>query len=245
MSEQTDTITRPAESDNKTAWLGYVVTMGTDPEEANKLTKAELMALYPETPDGGPESNGETPETPAATPARNKAPDTSDVSIDAIRAAVVADPTDPDLGDASEFFAAGAPQRARKPEQAAMDEVAAAAYAKWVAADRPSQWAKMPVVTFYLSEEDLPKYRYLIRRAAKIVEPIEPDTGVREHFGNEFTLREDMAKKIGREDDAGKTVLMWAAIAKRKVSEDDQRRNVVEANQAAREDGTAPERPEE
>ena len=207
----------------------------------------------PETPET-PETNAETPETPEAsngdhgsaeTTSKRKTPDTSDVSLDAIKAAVIADPTDPDLGDASEFFAAGQPQRARKPEQEAMDEVAAAAYAKWVKAERPSQWAKMPVVTFYLTDEDLPKYRHLIRRACLYVTPEDPDTGVRAHFGNEFTLSEKMAAKIGREEDTGKNVLMWAAIAKRKVSEDDKRKNTVAANAQAREDGTAPERPEE
>ena len=176
---------------------------------------------------------------------RHRTPDTSGISLDSIKGAVVADPTDPELGDASDFFAAGAPQRARKPEQQAMDEVAAAAYQKWVKADRPSQWAKMPVVTFYVSDEDLPGYKHLIRRACLFVEPEAPDTGVRVHFGNEFTLREDMARKIGREDDVGKTVLMWAAIAKRKVAEDDKRRQTVEQHQEAKASGDVPERPAE
>lgn len=214
----------------------------------------------PETPEGT-----ETPETPAAqngesgvesgnveateestkNAKRAPTPDTSDVSLDAIKAAVIADPTDPDLGDAAEFFAAGQPQRARKPEQMAMDEVATAAYGKWVKAGRPSKWANMPVVTFYLTEEELPKWKHLIRRACLYVEPETPDTGVRVHFGNEFTLSERMAAKIGRPDDVGKTVLMWAAIAKRVVSEDDKRKKTVEEHQAAVADGTAPEKPEE
>jgi hypothetical protein len=212
----------------------------------------------PETPEGAetPASNGETPETPEtpdveATAESTKSgkrkplPDTSDVSIDAIKGALIADPTDPDLGDASDFFAAGAPTRARKPEQEAMDEVAAAAYAAWVKADRPSQWGKMPVVTYYLTDEELPKWRHLIRRACLFVEPEAPDTGVRVHFGNEFTLNEKTAARIGHVDDVGKTVLMWAAIAKRKVSEDDARKKVVNANREAKESGTAPEKPEE
>jgi hypothetical protein len=202
----------------------------------------------PETPDAANGDHGpaevEATDESTKNKTRSKTPDTSDVSLDAIKAAVIADPTDPDLGDASEFFAAGQPQRARKPEQEAMDEVAAAAYQKWVKAGRPSQWAKMPVVTFYLTDEDLPKYRHLIRRACLFVDPESPDTGVRVHFGNEFTLSEKMAAKIGREEDTGKNVLMWAAIAKRKVSEDDARKKVVDDNQAAKAEGTAPERPE-
>ena len=208
-----------------------------------------------ETPQETPQGEQETPqETPQASngdksgeskPKRSKAPDTSDIKVDAIKAAVIADPTDPDLGDASEFFAAGAPQRARKPEQEAMDEVAAAAYQKWVKADRPSQWAKMPVVTFYLTDEELPKYRHLIRRACLFAKPEDPDTGVRVHFGNEFTLSEGMARKIGREEDAGKNVLMWAAVAKRQLSEDDARKKTVAENKKKKESGETPEKPEE
>lgn len=225
----------------------------------------------PEAPDTDAQSNGESTPTPEDTPTPNAAqdgqsgdveatedstkdkpkrkptPDTSAVSLDAIKGAVIADPTaaeDPEL--VSEFIAAGAPTRERKPEQKAMDEVAQAAYAAWVKAGRPSQWAKMPVVTFYLTEEELPAWRHLIRRACSIADPTEPDTGVRVHFGNEFTLNERTAKRIGHEDDIGKTVLMWAAIAKRPVSDSDKRRAaVVEENKERKEQGEAPERPEE
>lgn len=186
-----------------------------------------------------------TPESSAnATRKRTPTPDTSDVSIDAIKAAVIADPNDPELGDASEFFAAGQPQRARKTEQLAMDEVAQAAYQKWVKADRPTKWANMPVVTFYLSDDDLPKYKLLIRRACRFATPEGEDEAVKEHMGNEFTLSEKMAEKIGRPEEAGKNVLMWAAVAKRKVAADDKRRQTVEANAAAKASGDTPERPE-
>lgn len=188
-----------------------------------------------------------SPETTAnATPRkRTPTPDTSDVSPDAIKAAVIANPNDPDLGDASEFFAAGQPQRARKPEQLAMDEVAQAAYLEWVKAERPTKWAQMPVVTFYLTDGELPKYKLLIRRACRFATPEGEDEAVKEHLGNEFTLNEKMAEKIGRPDEAGKNVLMWAAVAKRKVAADDKRRQTVEANAAAKAEGTAPEKPEE
>jgi hypothetical protein len=259
MSDQTETAPRPTDRDNKATWLGYAVTLGMDPEEANALTKDALMEAVNalESPEQDGEQDGEQGEqdgeqgeqgeqdSETSGRKRSKTPDTSVVDIDAVKLATIADPTDPDLGEAADFFAAGQPQRARKPEQLAMDEVAAAAYQRWVKAGRPTQWAKMPVVTFYVSEEDLPAYRHLIRRAARFVEPEGDDTGVREHFGNEFTLSEKMAHKIGREDDIGKTVLMWAAIAKRKVAEDDKRRQTVEANQEAKQDGTAPEKPEE
>lgn len=205
-------------------------------------------------PHTGVEPNVNPEQTPEQTPEQNSAnatarkrtptPDTSDVSPDAIKAAVIADPNDPELGDAAEFFAAGQPQRARKAEQVAMDEVAQAAYQKWVKADRPTKWANMPVVTFYLTDEELPKYKLLIRRACKFATPEGEDEAVKEHLGNEFTLNEKMAEKIGRPDEAGKNVLMWAAVAKRKVAADDKRRQTVEANAAARADGTAPERPE-
>lgn len=194
-----------------------------------------------QTPEQTPEQNGANATARKRTPT----PDTSDVSPDAIKAAVIADPNDPELGDAAEFFAAGQPQRARKAEQVAMDEVAQAAYQKWVKADRPTKWANMPVVTFYLTDEELPKYKLLIRRACKFATPEGEDEAVKEHLGNEFTLNEKMAEKIGRPDEAGKNVLMWAAVAKRKVAADDKRRQTVEANAAAKADGTTPERPEE
>lgn len=185
-----------------------------------------------------------TPESTANATRKRTTVDTSDVSVDAIKGAVIADPSDPELGDAAEFFAAGQPTRARKPEQLAMDEVAQAAYAKWVKADRPTQWAKMPVVTFYLTDEELPKYKLLIRRACRFATPEGEDTAVKEHFGNEFTLNEQMAEKIGRAEEAGKNVLMWAAVAKRKVAADDKRRQTVEANAETKANGDTPEKPE-
>lgn len=196
-------------------------------------------------PEQTPEQTPEQNSTNATPRKRTPTPDTSDVSPDAIKAAVIANPNDPELGDASEFFAAGQPQRARKPEQLAMDEVAQAAYLEWVKADRPTKWVQMPVVTFYLTDEELPKYKLLIRRACKFATAEGEDEAVKEHLGNEFTLNEKMAEKIGRPDEAGKNVLMWAAVAKRKVAADDKRRQTVETNAAAKADGTAPERPGE
>jgi hypothetical protein len=154
------------------------------------------------------EKNGEKDNEKAK--ARAKAPDTSKISADAINAATLAVP---DLVQAAQ------PMRERSDEQKVMDKVAEKAYAEWVKADRPSTWGKVPVVTYFLSPEDVPAYRYLIRRACAIVPPDGNSFGVRVRFGNEFTLSQQMAEKIGRPDDAGKTVLAWAAVDKRATEE--------------------------
>ena len=146
-------------------------------------------------------------ETPKA---RSKAPDTSDVDLDAINAATLAP---------SDLITASAPMRERSDQQKAMDKVAARAYEAWVKAERPSVWAKIPVVTYFLAEDDVKKYRYLIRRACSIVEPEGDSTGVRVRFGNEFTLSEQMAEKLGMANNAGKTVLAWAAVDKRTMED--------------------------
>jgi hypothetical protein len=182
----------------------------SSPTETARERKARLTA---EAAANSGQGNTETPaadgaETPTAT--RAKAPDTSGIELDAINAAALA-PAD--------LIEASAPTRERKPEQKAMDEVAAKAYAAWLKAQRPTVWGKMPVVTYFLTEEEVPGYRYLIRRACSIVEPAEGSPGVRVRFGNEFTLSEEMAAKIGRPDDAGKTVLAWAAVDKRTMED--------------------------
>jgi hypothetical protein len=125
--------------------------------------------------------------------------------------------------DSAEFQQETAPVRKRKPVQIAMDAVAAQAYSDWVAGGRQTVWSRMPVITYFLSPDDVAGYRTLIRKACLLVTPesyekdgatVEP-SGVRARFGKEFTLSEKMASKIGRPDDAGKTVLAWAAIDKR------------------------------
>ena len=141
---------------------------------------------------------------------RAKAPDTSGISAEAINAATLAAP---------DLIHAAQPMRERSTEQKLMDKVAERAYAEWVKAERPSAWAKVPVVTYFLSPDDVAAYRYLIRRACAIVEPQDGSIGVRVRFGNEFTLSQQMAEKIGRPDDAGKTVLAWAAVDKRATEE--------------------------
>lgn len=151
---------------------------------------------------------------PADIKPRAKAPDTSSVDLDAIKAAAFA-PAD--------LVSASAPMRERSDQQKAMDKIAARAYEEWVKADRPSLWAKIPVVTYFLTAEDVPRYRYLIRRACAIVEPSGDSAGVRVRFGNEFTLSEAMAEKLGRKDDAGKTVLAWAAVDKRTMESEDKK----------------------
>ncbi len=238
MSEQTETIARPSERDHKAEWIKWAVaTHGMTETEAADLTKDALMAL--------PAANGSGEEAPTGETTSRKrkpTPDTSGVKIEDIEAAALIRP-DEDT-EAAFLMEAGQPQRARKPEQLAMDAIAQKLYQRWVDAGRPSQWAKMPVITYYRNEDEVAAWKYLIRRACAVAEAVEPDTGVRVHFGNDFTLSERMAAKIGRPDDAGKTVIMWAAIAKRPVTEEDGRRAVVEAHQEDKENGDVPERPE-
>jgi hypothetical protein len=161
-------------------------------------------------------------EKPAEKKAREKAPDTSKITAEAINAAALAVP---------DLVAASAPTRERSAEQKVMDEVAKRAYRAWVDAGRPSLWQKIPVITYFLNEDEVRGYQYLIRRACAIVEADttgitdenKKPTGVRVRFGNQFTLSEDMAKKIqvpgrdevGAPELAGKIVLAWAAIDKR------------------------------
>lgn len=126
-----------------------------------------------------------------------------------------------------DFRDATKPVRARNEVQLAMDRIAANAYNDWIAAGRPVLWQKIPVITYFLDADEIDEYKKLIRRACANVEatPYQNDdgetvtpTGVRARLGKEFVLREDMAAKIGNPDAAGKTVLAWAAIDKRKSS---------------------------
>src|SRR5215831_16930940 len=135
--------------------------------------------------------------------------------------------------ESGEFRNSSQPVRNRKPVQLAMDGVAQQAYADWVDAGRPSTWQRMPVITYFIDPDtedghgSLSDYRRWIRAAVLIAVPtpyekdgetIEP-SGVRARFGKEFTLTPKMAEKIGKPEEAGKTVLAWAAIDKRKVRE--------------------------
>lgn len=151
------------------------------------------------TPDGAAEASTETT-------ARKRAPDVTGLTLDDINAATLAVP---------DLVAASAPVRERSDQQKWMDAVAVKAYDAWVKAKKPSVWQKIPVITYFLDDDDLPKYKYLIRRACSIVEPVDGSPGVRVRFGNEFTLSEAMAAKMERPDLAGKTVLAWAAVDKR------------------------------
>lgn len=129
--------------------------------------------------------------------------------------------------EAGDFRTATTPVRNRKPVQLAMDAVAEQAYTDWTDADRPSVWQRMPVITYFLDPADVAEYRKLIRRACEVVnattyekegKTVEP-SGVRVRFGKEFVLSEKMAAKIGKPEEAGKTVLAWAAIDKRNVAD--------------------------
>ena len=108
------------------------------------------------------------------------------------------------------------PVRKRNDFQLAMDQVAQDAYDRWIEKGRPTVWARMPVVTYFLDPEDVAERRKLIRKTTAAVRPEEGVSGVRIRFGKEaFTLTEEMAARIGRPDDAGKTVLSWAVQNKR------------------------------
>jgi hypothetical protein len=137
-----------------------------------------------------------------------------------------------ELGEGDTFAKQTTPLRNRKPVQVAMDRVAAKAYADWIAAGRPTTWSRMPVITYFIDPgiEDghgsPADYRRWIRAAVKIIpgetyekdgKTIEP-TGVRARFGADFPLTEAGAKKIGKPEHAGKTVLAWAAVDKRHVA---------------------------
>lgn len=195
MSEQTDATTTKETAKDRKAREAAEAAAGTD-------------GATP-TQDGAT-ANGEA----TATKTRSKAPDVSTVTLDAINGATLAP---------QELVVAAAPMRERNDQQKAMDAVAVKAYEAWIKAGRPSIWAKVPVVTYFLEEADVPKYKYLIRRACAIVEPAEGSPGVRVRFGNEFTLSEQMANRpeINRPDDAGKIVLAWAAVDKRNVEDRD------------------------
>jgi hypothetical protein len=134
--------------------------------------------------------------------------------------------------ETADLRTASTPVRNRKPVQQAMDGVVQQAYADWVAAGRPTTWQRMPVITYFVDPgtEDghgsLADYRKWIRGGASVAipEPFEKDgktvepSGVRVRFGKEFTLTEKMAAKIGHPENAGKTVLAWAAIDKRNTA---------------------------
>jgi hypothetical protein len=206
MSDQTITTDAPAKpntSANKAAWVDYAIARGMDAEAAREAKKADLMALFAE-------------EATDEEKSRAKAPDTSGITAADIEAGFVS------VGGS--LAAAGAPVRERKPEQKLMDAVAEKAYQEWLDADRPSQWDKLPVVTYYLTDEQLTAYRYLIKRACQHVEPAEGSRGVTVRYGNVFTLSEKMANRLdpnndhGLQDKIGLNVLMWAAVDRRTTS---------------------------
>lgn len=183
----------------------------TDTRPADEQTPDAQTPDSAQTPDGQT-PDGQVEETKPKP--RAKTPDTSKITADAINGATLAAP---------DLVAAAQPMRERSAEQKEMDKVAERAYAEWVKADRPSAWGKVPVVTYFVTAEEAPAYRYLIKRACAIVKPEGNSIGVRVRFGNEFTLSEQMAQKINRPDDAGKTVLAWAAVDKRSTESDDKK----------------------
>jgi hypothetical protein len=201
----------------------------TDPNAPQ--TDPNAPATDPNAPATAPGTDGEKTEEKKV---RAKAPDTTGITADDINAAVLAIP---------DLVSAAAPVRERSAEQKIMDGVAAKAYAEWIKAKKPSVWQKMPVVTYFLDAEKVPAYRYLIRRACAIVEPADGSTGVRVRFGNEFTLSEAMAKKIGKTELTGKTVLAWAAIDKREATDEKDKNPAVTAASAKHDATPKPDRP--
>jgi hypothetical protein len=137
-----------------------------------------------------------------------------------------------DVTETHDLRVATTPVRNRKPVQKAMDKVALKAYQDWVAAGRPSTWSRMPVITYFIDPgiEDghgsVSDYRGWIRKAAQVIppEPYEKDgktitpSGVRIRFGGDFVLNDKMAAKIGKPEQAGMSVLAWAAVDKRITS---------------------------
>lgn len=120
------------------------------------------------------------------------------------------------------------PTRKRGDLQRAIDAIALRTYEAWIEKGRPSVWAKLPVITYYLDPEKVAERRKLIRKSPQVVraqpyrrddgEYIEP-TGVRIRWGaDDLVLTHEKAEKIGRPDDAGKTVLSWCVVDKRKSS---------------------------
>jgi hypothetical protein len=207
--------------------------MSTATEEKTPQTDPNAPQTDPTAPTPDPKTEGDKTDEKAK-PARAKAPDTSKITAEGINAAVLAIP---------DLVSAAAPVRERSAEQKVMDGVAAKAYAEWIKAKKPSVWQKMPVVTYFLDAEEVPAYRYLIRRACAIVEPADGSTGVRVRFGNEFTLSEGMAAKIKRPELTGKTVLAWAAIDKREASDDKSKNPAVQAASAKHDTEPKPDKP--
>jgi hypothetical protein len=191
---------------------------GTDPtgQEGNGQAP-DPTATGAGTGDAGTtEGTGEAGTSGEKKTTRKKAPDTSGIKLDDIEAAVLV-PAD--------FRAAGRPTRERNEQQKKMDTMAQRAYDAWVEAEMPSVWDKMPIVTYFLNEDEVTDYRYLITQAAKVVIPRDGSSGARARIGNEFTLSEKMAAKltdpetgeVGRPELAGKIVLMWTILDKREA----------------------------
>jgi hypothetical protein len=49
---------RPADKANKATWAAYAVSIGMDPDEAAKASKADLQAFTPAEPDPAPADDG-------------------------------------------------------------------------------------------------------------------------------------------------------------------------------------------
>lgn len=129
-----------------------------------------------------------------------KRPDTSGLNLDAIAGAVAAP---------AMVRTAAAPKLERKPEQMAMDKVAARAHAAWVTAGRPAAWEKMPVITYYLDPTHVEGFKYLIRRAVDF-------HGTRARFGSPARVTKKLINEAGLQADfEGREILAWAVLDKR------------------------------
>lgn len=201
----------------------------TQPSETQRPTgRRRGRPRKSDTPPNGQPTEGTTEgtegtETP--TPRRStKQEDIEKISVDAINSAELAE------NISALLVRATAPQRVRTDQQLAMDAVALRAYRAWVSKNRPAAWGRLPAVTYFLNPDEVDHWKYLIRRACEIIEPVpfaDKDgnevsaPGVRVRFGTTVTLTPELAEKIGRPDDEGKTILSWAAVDKRGVAKDE------------------------
>lgn len=94
-----------------------------------------------------------------------------------------------------------APQRERSEVQRTMDAVIPKAHAAWIQAGKPSQWGKLPVVTYRVPPEKVDGLKYLVRRAADF-------HGVRARFGS------------AARDASGMEIVAFAVMDKRTAGDD-------------------------
>jgi hypothetical protein len=175
-------------------------------------TDVKPGADAPATSENGDAKRGRKPGTQV------KRPDTSGFNLDAIAGAVAAP---------AQIRTAAAPKIERKPEQMAMDKVAARAHASWVGAGRPAAWEKMPVITYFLDPTQVEGYKYLIRRAVDF-------HGTRVRFGAPARVTKKLIHEAGLQPEfEGREILAWAVLDKRPRTVKDEAKPAAPAAPAA------------